>query len=430
MNLTFVCTNCGQKIQGPGDRPGVKVRCPFCQAVQTVPFEPLPVVIDPEPPDVAPVLLEPVVFEPAPELSPFTWPPDQFAGASPAPVRPPRRSQPGTGRRSRRIIALIAAGIVLLIVLCVFVLWPLLNRLAGPGDGNVRVALGRELKYLPDKFRDMESLRVDQMVASAVYKELQKASPADVTSMQGRVLSPFPGGIKIEDLVRLTTEDIPPWGGGGGLVIYTMRDKITAEDMIKKLPPDQRFDKVVAGSHTLYVSAGPPQHCFCVPEETIVLVGSPKVVQSVLQRNGPPTLDADIEKALNLADFSKTNVHINGLAQAEVGAHFSHQGPLRSFHPASVLPQEQHDIIIHQTNWDNQISAQAILLTQHPSKLPRWKDEAQAFVVKGMQQPQFPAMSTIMSSVRLTISGNRLIAVGTVPLEHVSVLSDQNLMWF
>jgi hypothetical protein len=287
------------------------------------------------------------------------------------------------------------------------------------------VPFDRVMNYLPDRPRDLESAGVGQFQSSAFYREVTQRNPAPTNRIVARELECFPGGIAPADVDRVTSEGIPPSAGGGGLVVFTTRRKVSAEEMLKRLPQPPG-EQATIGPYTAYRCK---PRSFCVAEDRVIVVGEWPQLCAILRRQGRPTLDEDIRTALGLTDFERTWVSLNGNAFAAAGGHFPNRGIWGSFNPAAVLPQDEKDVLIHMVNWGDRLTAEAILLSRHKNELVTKQQEAEAVVRGAVEGAATPEMKAVMSGVRVTRRDDLLIATGAVARDQASALTKQGLFW-
>lgn len=201
---------------------------------------------------------------------------------------------------------------------------------------------------------------------------------------------------------------------------------MTADEILGRLPADAPRQREEVGGSSVYGSA---RSCWCVAEPRVVVTGRPDQVKPLLKRGGPPALDEDVRAALAVADFGKTAVTVNGVAESTPEGRFPNAGPWGSFDPAAVLPQPAGDVIVLEVHWGDGIAARSVLLTRDPTRLELSRRETEAFVTRVKGGAAFPEMKAILEGVRVKQEGDRLVATGEVSAAGVPALARQGLLW-
>jgi hypothetical protein len=270
MTIEFSCPVCKQNYKAPDDVAGRQTWCRKCGTVLA------PTPLPPSPP--APTPLD--------QPPPFDWPPS----ATDAPVAPAERFRMRPSRSKKGALLLVFLCLVGLGVLGAagYSVWTILR-----GSG-----LGDELKYLPDESQTILSLKVEQLQASAAWKELTREIPT-----LARVFDTMPGPTVLPaDKVAAVTlggkfTDNKP------VVVVRTKTAMTAADIksaIGQQPMDYRETKV--GRYTLYEGSA----TFCPVDSKLIVFADAITLRKILERDGKPKLSEAMQAAVKQADFTKS----------------------------------------------------------------------------------------------------------------------------
>jgi len=270
MPIALSCSGCKSQYQIPDEFAGRQTKCRKCGATLQIPA--------------GASIAAPAE---AGDLE-FT------AGAAPVAVQAYRRKP--TGKRRGvwivvAIVALLAAGAA------AGVYW----FLSPAGQ------LGESVRYLPNQTRFVALIRVDQLMASGTWPEVENRLPGLKRSLDD-----------LEKNAGLARGDIDQimigWTLAGTetdeqlIIIRTKRD-ISAGD-IRQHEEYAPFKEVQAGKHVLY--EGPvigaihrSAPAFSVPENRVLVLGGTDVLRSVLERGQKASFVGDMEDRIADADFSR-----------------------------------------------------------------------------------------------------------------------------
>jgi DNA-directed RNA polymerase subunit RPC12/RpoP len=270
MSIAFRCSSCDRNIRIADEKAGRKVKCPDCGAVLVVPGG------------------EEDAERPLP------------AGRRRSEEDDRPRGRSGGRRRRKKLVSTL----LLLLIPSLFLLggvalvatwWFFQPGSPGSPGGS---ALGREMKYVPDGFGSIRTMRVDQILASPAYKALRNDWPDPVIEN-----NPDYRGFRAEEVARLTRAD----GTGGHVFILTLKRTVTAEEIMAGVR-FSRWEEQRVGRYTVYKREHSMADGFSVPESDIVLFGNPKTLTAILARNGSPDLSEETQGLLRLVDFEKSMV--------------------------------------------------------------------------------------------------------------------------
>jgi len=274
MPISFACPGCAKKFKVPDEMTGRSTKCPQCGAGLVVP----------SPTAVASWQPQPVA------APPMTAPaPGQFEVANAAPG----------GRRlpqvSRRMLILGGAGL-LGVVLLGTVVWGGYKLFLG-GSG-----LGDEVYYLPNNCQLIVSLRPQQMVESAAWKDVRKEivegskdPEKDLEQLTGFSIS------NVQQLVLGVAMGADSNNPDVVFVVKTV-NPVTAEEM-KSKKGGGSIQETKVGNYTIYESM---PAAFCVVESKLVVVGKLDTLKKIFERNKAAELGDGLRAAIKNVDFSKS----------------------------------------------------------------------------------------------------------------------------
>jgi hypothetical protein len=300
MTIAFNCPGCGNPFRVADEMAGKKGKCPKCGTITTIPSGagvPAPTRSAPPPPPM-PVQTRPSAPPPPPRA---VAPPPPPASASPfadmvADEQPadddtmPRRRR----RKSSLMLPLLIFGGILILAgggLALWLFWP--------------SGLGSEMKFMPSDAQALVSIKVDELLNSAVWKDAAKENKE---IENGLAMFEKASGIPLKDIERVTL-GVPKEPDH---MIAAVRTKTAhkASELTAALAKSDlgeiKFKESKVGSFTVYEPEvdGPP--AFCVAEDKLIVVGMAKDLKAVLERNKKPEFSSGLQSALKQADFGKT----------------------------------------------------------------------------------------------------------------------------
>jgi hypothetical protein len=286
MTIAFECSNCGATLRVPDTSAGRRGRCPKCSTINLIPGAGGQVQATPPAAKSAPTRAAKPA--PAPDV------PDEGEEAGAAEARPRRKAK----KKGNRVLLFVGLGCgAALLLTCLGV---------GAGVGiwwYTSSPIGDELTYMPGNCEILASIRVDQLLASDAYKQVEKEVP--------QLKDAIAGGAAEKEM-GLTLSNIERVVVGGALgnrdqpvVVIRTKSAVKAEDMVGKIK-GKTFTGTKVGSYTLYETSGATGDAFCVPKKNLILYGSSASLRLVLKRDKKPDFPAGLSAAMKEADFSKT----------------------------------------------------------------------------------------------------------------------------
>ncbi len=301
MTIAFQCPGCQATLKVPDTMAGRRGKCPKCGTVNVVPT--------------TEGQIQPAMSPPRPVPTPAPEAADEEAEAGGGAAEAgPRRKAAKQGRSRMLLFAGLGCGAALLL-LCLGV---------GAGVGvwwYMSSGLGDELTYMPGDSEILASVRLDQLLTSNAYKQVEKELPPQVKQMISSAKAQNEIGLQLSNVDRIVV--------GGAMdsknqfvVAVRTKQPVKAEDMVNQIK-GKKFTGTKVGSYTLYETASEGGEGFCVANKKLVLFGPNKSLRDVLQRNKKPTFSAGLSAAMKEADFSRTIV----LAMAPKPAAARPRGP-------------------------------------------------------------------------------------------------------
>jgi phage FluMu protein Com len=287
MTIAFQCSSCGATLKVPDTMAGRRGKCPKCATVNAIPGAGGQLQTAPSPAKAAPAR--------APKEAPAPDAADEGEEAGGAPEPRPRRK--GAKKRGSRTLLFVGLGCgALLLLTCLGV---------GVGVGiwwYTSSPIGDELTYMPGSCEYIASVRVDQLLASDAYKQVENEVPQLKQALAG-------GGAEQE--VGLSLSNVERVVVGGPLskrdepvVAVRTKQPVKAEDLTGKIK-GKSFTAAKEGSYTIYETPGGGS-AFCVAKKNLVLFGSGAALRVVLRRNKKPDIPANLSAAMKETDFKQT----------------------------------------------------------------------------------------------------------------------------
>lgn len=163
-------------------------------------------------------------------------------------------------------------------------------------DGNIDIAIS----YLPDDAMVVGSISVESLFSSAMIKRLETELDDFEAGLKEMEKD---SGIDPRDIARITVAVVSPTEGGQVFIVQTKRD-VSIED-VNKIKEFRRveFVKAKEGEVDVYSNKAIP-FLFHFPDARTLVFGGSSHMRSLL--NSEPNPSADLQAALEQADFGKT----------------------------------------------------------------------------------------------------------------------------
>jgi hypothetical protein len=290
MAITFACSGCRKDYRVPDEFAGRTTKCRQCGADLQIPS-----------PQVA-VQLPPAVTMPPPPLmaapaaavprAPAALPAEPLAPAA-RPSFPARLKVAGAGG------GLLIAGLLLFCAETAMVR-ALFSSSPAPMDG---------VRYLPDKCMIVAGVKVDDLLDSDAWKEVEKELPnfRDDSNKVGDEI-----GVPLANISYILRGQAkgPPHDP---ITVVTTKKSVNARDMLDRIKKT-KYDELNMAGRTVYqrkyadnILILPEQRvAFCVVDSKTVIMGTTHQVRSVLERDKKPELSVTLQAALKQADTSRT----------------------------------------------------------------------------------------------------------------------------
>jgi hypothetical protein len=223
---------------------------------------------------------------------------DQFNEVSPG---QPARRKKMAGLAGALVLAVLAiAGVVVALA----ILKPWASKSPSLSE--------EQLQFLPDDAEFVAHLDVQQLLASAAYRKADKLvlefTGERLQTRENQLRDEF--GLGWSELTSVTT------GGKLGdlrstVVVVRTRVVVSADGLLLKNNRRIYFDREKVGRFTMYQTkkalGRDRAFAFCVADEqTIVISPRAGLLRTILERDHPARLSADLDAAINQADFSGT----------------------------------------------------------------------------------------------------------------------------
>jgi phage FluMu protein Com len=390
MTIAFQCSGCGVTLKVPDTSAGRRGKCPKCATVNLIPAVGGQVQTAPPTPRAAPRAAKPA---PAPDV------PDEGEEAGAPPEPRPRRK--GAKKRRSRMMLFVGLGCGgALLLLCLGV---------GAGVGiwwYTSSPIGDELTYMPGNCEVLASIRVDQLLASDAYKQIEKEVPQLKQAVAG-------GDAEKEMGLQLSNIERVVIGGALGnrdkpVVVVRTKQAVKAEDMVGKIK-GKSFTGTKVGSYTLYESGGATGDGFCVAKKNLVLFGTSAALRLVLQRDKKPDFPAGLSAAMKEADFSKTIA----VAVAPLQTSGAPAPPLGGFPMGGAMAfgqSKEVDGVVIQAKVASDISLSFLVLCKDAATATATKKKLDEELPKLKTNPMVPADLKSALDIKSSVSGRKLTA--------------------
>jgi hypothetical protein len=388
MTIAFQCPGCGVTLKVPDTMAGRRGKCPKCGTVnqlpaaggqlQTAPAAPKPKSAPARPP------------KPAPE-------PDVAEDEGEAEDQPAARPRKGKKKRRSRTMLFVGLGCGgALLLLCMGV---------GAGVGvwwYMSSPISEELTYMPSNCEVLASIRLDQLLDSKAYKQVEQEVPMlKEAAAAGEAEKGI--GLQLSNVERIV---VGGHLGAGDQPVVAVRTKqpVKAEDMLAKIKGKSFTNKKV-GSYTMYEEGGAG---FCVVSKKLVLFGPSGGLQSVLARNKKPNFSAGLSAAMKEADFSRTIVIAAAAPKQGGGKPAGNFGGLPISGAALFAGDDDVDGVVLQAKVTADVSLTLMLLCRDPATATVAKRKLDEGLTKAKSMPNVPPELRNALDVKSSASGRKV----------------------
>ena len=393
MTIAFQCSGCSATLKVPDTMAGRRGRCPKCGTVNLI--QAAGQLQASAPPPKAPPTR-------APKAAPAPNGAEDEGEAGGQDAARPRKAKK---KRGNRTLLFVGLGCGALLLLCMgiggtgtFLWW----YLSSP--------IGDELSYMPGNCEVLASIRVDQLLASDAYKQVEKEVPQ---------LKQAVGGGEAEKEIGLQLSNIERVVVGGSMskkeppvVAIRTKQAVKAEDLIAKLK-GKSFTGAKVGSYTLYEAPGADGDAFCVAKKNLVVFGSAKALRDVLQRNKKPDFPAGLSAAMKEADFSKT-IAVAAAAPQTSGSPAPGPGGFPLGGAAALGSFKGAEGMVFQAKVSSDVSLTFIALCKDADAAKDAKKKIDEGLTQLKQAPMIPKDISSAIDVKTSVSGRKVTATTDV----------------
>jgi hypothetical protein len=408
MSIAFSCPGCGKNYLVADTFAGKRAKCQKCGATCQVPG--------------GAITTAPAPVPPAPYPSPA--PAQDWQGSTPAP-----RSG---GRKRGLILAAVAVVGILLLTGASFGVYKIF--FAGSSG------LGNDLKFMPADTDLIASIRVDDVMASDTYKDLEKQY-ADIVSETKKMQEEL--SLAPSDIGQIVV-GVPFSDPENTVAVVHTKKAVEAKDLIAKHKDD--FNEVKVGNYTVYEQkpkeiffkvgqqlggtgqpvvepvAPPPSKkdktmAFCVVDSKLVLAGPG--VKAALERDKKPEFSEGMQAAMKAADFSKPVVVAVNLKDALAKFSKASKGMGEMNMAMAMMPPgatEGYDAAVLEVSVASDVKIMATVICKDSAKAEEAKKMADASLAQ-FKNPMMAGMlglqgeaKAALDSLEVAQSGNKVIA--------------------
>ncbi len=284
MPIAFQCSGCGATLRVPDTMAGRRGKCPKCGAVNSIPGGTSQLQTAPPAPKAA---------RPPKEAPP----PDDVDNGKEAPAEEARPRRQGAKKKNRTMLFVGLGCGALLLLTCMG---------TGVGVGlwwYLSSPIGEELAYMPSNCEYVAAVKLDQLVASGAFKQVENELPPQFKQAMATADAEKEIGLALADIDRLVIGG-PLSGRDEPVVAVRTKKPVKAEDMTAKVK-GKSFASSKEGSYTIYEAPG-GRPAFCVVKKNLVLFGSGAALRVVLRRDKKPEMSANLSAAMKEMDFKQT----------------------------------------------------------------------------------------------------------------------------
>jgi phage FluMu protein Com len=394
MTIAFQCSGCGATLRVPDTMAGRRGKCPKCAAVNSIPGGEGQLQTAPSAPKSAAAR--------APKEAPPPEPADEGeeAGAEAEP-RPKRKAAKKRGSRTLLFVGLGCGGLLLLTCLGV-----------GAGVGIwwfTSSPIGDELTYMPGNCEVLASVRIDQLLASGAYKQLENEVP-QVKQAMAVAEAEKEIGLSLSNVERLVVG-----GALGGrdepVVAVRTKQPVKADELAAKIK-GKSFTASKEGSYTLYETGGVHGSAFCVAKKNLVLFGTGAALRVVLRRNKKPDIPENLSAAMKEMDFKQTvTVAVAPLRTSSTPTPpFGGRGGLPFGGPLAMGPPPGTEWAVLQAKVGTDVSVNVVVMCKSNAEAADVKKKLDEATTQLRQLPMVPKDLSSSIDIKASVSGRKVTA--------------------
>jgi hypothetical protein len=330
-------------------------------------------------------------------------------------------ARPRKGKKKRRSRTMLFVGLGCggaLLLLCMGV---------GAGVGvwwYMSSPISEELTYMPSNCEVLASIRLDQLLDSKAYKQVEQEVPMLKQAVAaGEAEKEI--GLKLSNVERIV---VGGHLGGGDQPVVAVRTKqpVKAEDLVGKIK-GKSFTGSKVGSYTLYETPGGDGNAFCVAKSKLVLFGPASSLRSVLQRNKKPDLSPKLNAAVKEADFSSTIVIAAAAPKQGGGKPAGNIGGLPISGAALFAGDDDVDGMVLQAKVTADVSLTFMLLCRDPATATVAKRKLDEGLTKAKSMPNIPPELRNALDVKSSVSGRKVTMTTDIKVAPM-IKAAKNLM--
>jgi phage FluMu protein Com len=366
MAIEFPCSGCEAVLKVADASAGKKCKCPNCSSVNVVPAATAEVEEDEvEAPRKVKSAKRGVATEPLPRVKKKARPLDEDDEADgfdedATEDEEERKPKKGTGKKAKGkskkgggkkgLIIGGAIGLGLCLLLCG-------GGTVGLGYWYFRSGAAEDIRYYPNNAQAVETVHVDQITNSAVFKEIAAAGGQnnEFANLENQY------GIPSTNIDRYSTARTHGPSPESITVVRT-KTPVQAGDISAKLKgADAKvtFSEAAVGNFKINEPSTPPgapgiRNAFCLIDSKTVVYGQGRTVRSVLERNKAPELSAGMQAVMKKADFSRSQTRVEDFSDGNqqmvmpgMGMGFGQFGPGKQFDNLVEEVQAGSDLSVH-----------------------------------------------------------------------------------
>lgn len=295
MPISISCTGCGQGYKVPDNAAGKATKCRKCGTVVNIP-------------KTSALASKPMAPAEAPPADAFNFSVDD----------PPNIASVKKRRKGKKGLILALFGLMFLFFgCCLLPAGGVLGIMYLPQAAGIKAMIlggDQAMKYMPDDPQIIVSARLRDVADSELWAQIKKEVPDDLTAKYNETMAE--AGLNADDMERsltginVNTQDF--------CNVTLFKKPVDVQKFLQAKPnKDKKFKEVKVGKYTVYeeeTSNNQPQllgpnflqtTAYCTPEPKVLLMGSSKSVEAVLNRNKLPELSETMKATLKQADMKK-----------------------------------------------------------------------------------------------------------------------------
>lgn len=283
MGIRVQCPACHSALMAGDQTAGQSINCPKCGSPIIVPF---PQANLEQQAGQAPFAGPTAGFPQAGQGTPF---PQPGFGAWPGTAG---GSKAASSQRTLMIVALAGGGVLVLLLVCL-VIWLLVSPSGAQRTATEGAAVENDFAYLPDNCALVAKLRMQPLLASPLWKEMegQFASMVPASDLQDMR--------ECESVVVGVTPAGAPGQEDDTVVIVRAAAGKTVPFKPEKLPGVTGEETV--NGHKVYLH----RQATCLVNPRTLLTGSANAIRGVLQRGPAPGVPSRLASLLQQVDFAQ-----------------------------------------------------------------------------------------------------------------------------